>query len=56
MKEMHLETIRRVKNYIYQKDYDGLKNYIELRQAEVASFKDDKSSEYIDNLIKDLKK
>ena len=44
MKEMHLETIRRVKNYI------------ELRQAEVASFKDDKSSEYIDNLIKDLKK
>lgn len=52
-KESHLETINKVKEYINEKDYDSLKSYIERREIEIR-LENDITSEYIDELVKDL--
>lgn len=54
-KNEHLETIKKVKEFIDRKDYVGLKNYIETRENEVLQDNDDPISHYMDELIKDLK-
>ena len=53
-REEHLATIREVKRYIIQKDFEGLKNYIENREIEVSNNDDNASSDYMDQLVKDL--
>lgn len=52
-KDSHIETIKKIKEYIEQKDYDGLKSYIERRENEIR-LENDIASEYIDRLVKDL--
>ena len=53
---MHLETIRDVKRFIRGKDYEGLKEYIEKREQVVKETqKENKPSEYIENLVNTLK-
>lgn len=54
-KNEHLETIKKVKEFIDRKDYAGLKNYIETRESEVLQENDDIVSTYIDELAKNLK-
>lgn len=54
-KSKHLQTIDEVKRYIRLKDYDGLKNYIELREKEIKEDPgENESSKYIDELLKKL--
>lgn len=50
----HLKTIQKVKQYINEEDYLGLTEYIEKREIEVRE-SEDKSSKYIDKLVKELK-
>lgn len=53
--EMHIQTIKQVKKFINQKDYEGLKVYIEKREIEIKeSTEENKSSDYIENLVTDL--
>lgn len=55
-KEKHINTINAVKKFISIKDYEGLKEYIEKREKEITECIDeDKTSNYIDKLIKELK-
>ncbi len=54
-KSEHLETIKKVKEFIDRKDYVGLKNYIETRENEVLQDNNDIVSTYMDQLAKDLK-
>lgn len=52
---MHLETINKVQHYIDEKDFEGLKKYIEIRKAEMLTLQEqNKSSDYIDNLVQNL--
>lgn len=53
--EKHIETIKCVKKFIFQKDYEGLKVYIERREKEIKeTAEENKSSDYIEELLKDL--
>lgn len=54
MKQMHLNTINKVQQYISSKDFEGLKQYIEKREKEVRDYREDTTSEYIEELVKDL--
>lgn len=55
-REEHIETIKTVQKFIYQKDFESLKNYINLREIEIKNMYDDnKSSDYIDELVDNLK-
>ncbi len=53
-RELHIETIKKVKKFILEKDYEGLKKYIEIREKEILSQEDNKSSDYIENLVNNL--
>lgn len=53
-RDEHLGTIRKVKYYINQKDFEGLKNYIENRENEILNNENNTSSDYMDKLVKDL--
>lgn len=51
----HLYTIREVKEYLNNKDFEGLKKYIEQREIDIMNLQDeDKSSEYVEELVKNL--
>ncbi|HJJ09518.1 MAG TPA: hypothetical protein OIM50_04395 [Clostridiaceae bacterium] len=51
----HLYTIREVKKYLNNKDFEGLKKYIEQREIDIMNLQDeDKSSEYVEELVKNL--
>ncbi len=50
-RELHIETIKKVKKFIFQKDFEGLKKYIEEREKEINELQHD----YIDKLVDDLK-
>lgn len=51
----HLYTIREVKKYLNNKDFEGLKKYIEQREIDIMNLQDeDKSSEYVEELVKKL--
>lgn len=51
----HLYTIREVKKYLNNKDFEGLKKYIEQRKIDIMNLQDeDKSSEYVEELVKNL--
>lgn len=51
----HLYTIREVKKYLSNKDFEGLKKYIEQREIDIMNLQDeDKSSEYVEELVKNL--
>lgn len=55
-REEHIETIKTVQKFIYQKDFESLKKYIDLREIEIKNMYDDnKSSDYIDELVDNLK-
>lgn len=55
-KEKHINTINEVKKFISIKDYEGLKVYIEKREKEIKeSIDEDESSNYMDDLVKELK-
>lgn len=55
-KEKHINTINTVKKFISIKDYEGLKVYIEKREKEIKeSIDEDESSNYMDDLVKELK-
>lgn len=55
-REKHIMTINTVKKFISTKDYEGLKVYIEKREKEIKeSVDEDKSSNYMEDLVKDLK-
>lgn len=55
-REKHIMTINTVKKFILTKDYEGLKVYIEKREKEIKeSVDEDKSSNYMEDLVKDLK-
>lgn len=55
-REKHIETIRNVKKFIIEKNFEGLKKYIELREEEILKMQDeDESSDYMDGLVKQLK-
>ena len=50
-----LYTIREVKKYLNNKDFEGLKKYIEQREIDIMNLQDeDKSSEYVEELVKNL--
>lgn len=52
---MHMETIYKVKKFIKEKDYEGLKLYIEKREIELRECaEENKSSDYIDKLADEL--
>lgn len=51
---MHIDTINQVKNYINEKDFEGLKKYIERREKEILEQDENKSSDYIENLVNNL--
>ena len=54
-RKMHMETINKVKKFINEKDYEGLKLYIEKREIELRECaEENKSSDYIDSLVNDL--
>lgn len=53
-RKMHLETILAVKRFIDQKDYEGLKKYINTREIEISLVKTDIAGNYIDKLISEL--
>lgn len=51
----HLYTIREVKKYLNNKDFEGLKKYIEQREIDIMNLQnEDKSSEYVEELVKKL--
>lgn len=51
----HLYTIREVKKYLNNKDFEGLKKYIEQREIDIMNLQnEDKSSEYVEELVKSL--
>lgn len=52
-REKHIETIKKVKKFITEKDFEGLKKYIELREEILKT--QDESSDYMDELVKQLK-
>lgn len=53
--QKHLYTIREVKKYLNNKDFEGLKKYIEQREIDIMNLQDeDKSSEYVEELVKNL--
>lgn len=53
---MHIDTINSVKKYISEKDYEGLKQYIENRERQIKQkSKEDESSDYMNSLVNDLK-
>lgn len=55
-RKKHIETIKTVKKFIAEKDFEGLKKYIELREKEILSTQDeDESRDYMDNLVNQLK-
>lgn len=55
-REEHIKTIETVQKFIYQKDFESLKKYIDLREIEIKNMYDDnKSSDYIDELVDNLK-
>lgn len=51
----HIETIENIKEYINNKDYEGLKSYIEKREKEIINKEEDEASKYMDNLISNLR-
>lgn len=54
-RKRHIETIRMVKKFIREKDYEGLKVFIDKREKELKEYEEDsKSSDYIENLVNDL--
>lgn len=54
-RKMHIETIYKVKKFIKEKDYEGLKLYIEKREIELRErAEENKSSDYIDKLVNEL--
>lgn len=53
-REKHIETIKKVKKFITEKDFEGLKKYIELREEEILKTQDE-SSDYMEELVKQLK-
>lgn len=54
-KDLHLETIYEIKRFINQKDFEGLKTYIERREQEVKQYyEDNRSSDYIEKLVDNL--
>lgn len=55
-RKMHIETIESVKKFIQEKDYEGLKKYIENREQAIAAIPNmDESDEYINSLVNGLK-
>ena len=55
-RRLYIETINQVKKFIDEKDYEGLKIYIEKRQKETMNDQEEnKVSDYIDSLIDELK-
>ena len=55
-RKKHIETIKEVKKFIVEKDFEGLKKYIELREQEIAKSQDeDESSDYMSKLVNQLK-
>lgn len=55
-KKKHIETLNMVKKFIFQKDYEGLKVYIEKRELEIWNdIDEDEPSDYMENLVKQLK-
>ena len=55
-RRLYIETINQVKELIDEKDYEGLKIYIEKRQKEIMNDQEEnKASDYIDRLIDELK-
>ncbi|MBQ2937652.1 MAG: hypothetical protein IJE05_02055 [Clostridia bacterium] len=53
--QMHLYTISEVKRFIREKDYEGLKKYIEEREKQVRAYQEeDKSGDYIEDLVSKL--
>lgn len=55
-KKKHIETIKTIKKFIAEKDFEGLKKYIELREQEILATQDeDESSDYMDRLVEKLK-
>ncbi len=54
-KDLHLETIYQIKRFINQKDFEGLKVYIERREQEITQYyEENKSSDYVERLVDDL--
>lgn len=54
-REMHLDTIYQIKNFIDKKDYESLKIYIEKREEEIKKYYEkNKASEYVDSLVDNL--
>lgn len=53
-REMHMETINQVKKFIDEKDFEGLRIYIQIRENEIIKYKEDKASDYIESLVNDL--
>lgn len=55
-RKKHIETIKTIKKFIAEKDFEGLKKYIELREQEILKTQDeDESSDYLDKLVNQLK-
>jgi len=55
-RKMHIDTINSVKKYISEKDYEGLKQYIENRERQIKQKNnEDESSDYMNSLVNDLK-
>lgn len=53
---LSLKIINKVKSYIEENDYDGLKLYIESEEKRIKKIKKENAEEeYINKLIKELK-
>lgn len=53
-KKEHMKTIEKVEKFIKEKDFEGLKVYIEKRKTEI-EFEENNTNAYIDELIRELK-
>ena len=53
-REIHIENIKKIKKFISEKDYEGLKKYIEIREKEILGQEENKSSDYIEKLVNEL--
>lgn len=54
-RKKHIETIKRVKKFIKEKDYEGLKVFIDNREKEIKESEEKiKSSDYIEFLVEEL--
>lgn len=54
-RKKHIETIKRVKKFIKEKDYEGLKVFIDNREKEIKESEEkSKSSDYIEALVEEL--